>query len=192
MMSSVAQPFDSSCARVSQRAESGSPCPVKFWGRQGPGVAQRRYGSPRCGCRARLTPSSAPLFRKRSLGGAWGWGVLGSLFTRLGVPGEPGTSGLLPTASSSGSSSGPASQLQADPWVPSTAHRASGPGFQPLPQQCLAGRERLCPEGTRVPLLAHQLMPGHPGNRGQGSGPSRSEGKGRGERGGPGSRALSL
>lgn len=77
MMSSVAQPFDSSCARVSQRAESGSPCPVKFWGRQGPGVAQRRYGSPRCGCRARLTPSSAPLFRKRSLGGGVGMGGAG-------------------------------------------------------------------------------------------------------------------
>lgn len=74
MMSSAAQPFDSSCARVSQRAESGSPCPVKFWGRQGPGVAQRRYGSPRCGCHARLTPSSAPLFRKRSLGGGRGDG----------------------------------------------------------------------------------------------------------------------
>lgn len=77
MMSSAGQPFDSSCARVSQRVESGSPCPVKFWGRQESGVAQRKYGRLHCGCRARLTPSSALLFRKRSLGGEVGMGVAG-------------------------------------------------------------------------------------------------------------------
>lgn len=33
MMSSAGQPLMSSCGRVSQRMESGSPGPVKFWGR---------------------------------------------------------------------------------------------------------------------------------------------------------------
>ena len=156
MMSSAGQPFDSSSARVSQRRESGSPCPVKFWGRQGSGVAQRKYGSPHCGCCARLTPSFAPLFRKRSLRGGAGMGGAGQPLHKARGCRRAWHQRASPHSlqqwkqlrASISAPGGPMGTLQG----PSS----NWPRFSTPSSAVLAGREWLSPEGTQVPLLAYQ------------------------------------
>ena len=74
MMSSAAQPFDSSCARVSQRAESGSPCPVKFWGEAGARGSTEKIWEPTLWVLCQADPLICPTVQEEVPGGGRGDG----------------------------------------------------------------------------------------------------------------------